>query len=327
MPSGEENMNDTQQKKPDPHSTAPQEDEEIIDLLDEVPEGSTQHPVSALERKLLDLEHRTPAQDRSTLDLQDINDLIRLDFDQANNEKGQTEVLFPDDPDPVAARVFEEGAGRPATQENEMERISEFDKQALETEDLLDVERILGGPALEEKEPEPEEDELLELIDADEEDSDDEIVWFDDLDKQIALPETGAEASPPKTEILDAATRPGQETSAADLFSANARATLADAPTAAGIGASAAAAATAAAIHPPFPSAVGVSPPAEPGAPPTAPPALSDAEIEAVVERVIERKLGRTIESVIHQAIENAVSKEIERLKRLLLENDQGAAP
>ena len=54
----------------------------------------------------------------------------------------------------------------------------------------------------------------------------------------------------------------------------------------------------------------------------SAPARIPPEEIEAAVERVIERKLGGTIEATILRVIETAVTREIERLKQLLLEDE-----
>jgi hypothetical protein len=258
-------MSETQPKDLDTHSTAPHdEDDEIIELVDEIPKESVQRPVPNFERQLADLEQPEPAQDQSDSDLLDIEDLLRLDFGETGGAKNEMETLIPED----AASEADDG---------------------------------------------------LELIDAEEDETDNEIVWFDDLEKEIGLPKTEAETSLPESAAPDTVTESGLEAFLSEgSFSSGAGAALSGA----GI-----AAAASAARQRSLPPATGDSSPADPGVPPPASPVFSEAEIEAAVERIIERKLGRTIESIIRQAIENAVSKEIERLKRLLLEDDHGTAP
>lgn len=47
---------------------------------------------------------------------------------------------------------------------------------------------------------------------------------------------------------------------------------------------------------------------------------ISTDQIEAALERIIERKLSEKIDDLLIQAIENAVTKEIDRIKRLLMD-------
>jgi hypothetical protein len=49
---------------------------------------------------------------------------------------------------------------------------------------------------------------------------------------------------------------------------------------------------------------------------------LTDKEIDDAVERVIQRKYGASIEELIANAVEKAVSREIESLKRSIMDND-----
>jgi hypothetical protein len=51
-------------------------------------------------------------------------------------------------------------------------------------------------------------------------------------------------------------------------------------------------------------------------------PAVTPGQIDAAVERVISQKFSGQIENIIYKVIEKAVTKEIDRLKRTLLEND-----
>jgi hypothetical protein len=327
--SGEDSMSDTQKKDPQSRPTAPSGDEDIIDLVEEIQEEGPQRPLSPLERQLLDFGDQTFAADRAAIDLPDLGDLGRIDFDEEDDEeKGGSDGR----PAPVAAQRSAEGGPSTEAGGNEIEEISEFDEQLLDAADILEVEDLLSGPPSAGKKPEPEEDEGLELIDVEEDEADDEIVWFDDLDKEAPPPAPVTADASQEAPLPDWDTASGQDTSAADVFAAHVESALPEtdmgpALAAAEAGAATAAAAAAAAVfQPPAESAPRLPPPAAEDASPAALPGLSPAEIEAAVERVIERKLGATIESIIQQAIENAVSKEIERLKRLLLEDDDRGA-
>ncbi len=50
--------------------------------------------------------------------------------------------------------------------------------------------------------------------------------------------------------------------------------------------------------------------------------ALTDREIEAAVERIIQTKYAETIERLISKAVEKAVTREIENIKRAMLDGD-----
>jgi hypothetical protein len=227
-----------------------------------------------------------------------------------------------------AQRALARGAGAA----NEIEEITEFEEQFLEPEDILDAKRAAK-------------DEPPELLDLDEAELDNELLLFDDLLKGAAPEEAtpGEETEQEEIELLlpeDADLGP---TSAADVFAAHLDSVFAGdsgghpRPAVGGIvvplpaadpepvppprtsplaGIVAAVASTAV-------PAAGVEIPAESPRPAAPQPAhLAPEEIEAAVERVIERKLGGPIEAAIRRAIETAVSREIERLKRLLLEDE-----
>ena len=49
---------------------------------------------------------------------------------------------------------------------------------------------------------------------------------------------------------------------------------------------------------------------------------LTDQEIEAAVERILKTKYAETIERLIANAVEKAVNREIEILKRSMLDDD-----
>ena len=55
-------------------------------------------------------------------------------------------------------------------------------------------------------------------------------------------------------------------------------------------------------------------------APAAAPVDISPDQIEAALERIIEKKLSEKIDDLLIQAIEDAVTKEIDRIKRLLMD-------
>ena len=321
-------MSDIWKKEPPSRPTAPDGDEEIIDLVEELPEENPRQPLSELERRLLDFGDPTP--DAGAADLPDLADLGSFDFDEEDDE---TPAGAEAGSEADAALKSAESDNRPTPRGNEIEEVSEFDEQLLDAEeilnaeDILDVEEILAGPSPAKKDSEPEADEGLELLDIEEEEIDDEIVWFDDLDPTVPPSEPAAAEAPSQATALDWGTDSGRETSALDVFAAHVESALpetdmAPAPAAAEAGAVTASAAAAAAFQPPAEPEPGAPLPASESAETAITSGLSSAEIEAAVERVIERKLGGTIESIIQQAIEKAVSNEIERLKRLLLEDD-----
>lgn len=320
-------MSDTRKKDLQSHSTAPNSDEEIIDLVEEIPEGGHQRPLSELERRLLDFGDPTPDAGNTDAELPELADLDSIDFDEEDDEPA---TVAETGTGPEMTLPPLESDARPTAPGNEIEEISEFDEQLLDAEDILEVEDILAGPPPAKNHSELEEDEDLELIDVEEE-IDDEIIWFDDLDKEAPSPEPLTEDAPLDAPTQDWDTESVSETSALDVFAAHVETALPEPETGsalvAGEPGAAGAAATAAASQAPAEPAPGVSPRDSADAPPPAADDRSPAELEAALERIIERKLGGTIESIIQQAIENAVSKEIERLKRLLLEDDdRGAA-
>lgn len=335
-------MSDIPKKDSQVPPAASNDDEDIIELVEEIGEESPEHALSDLERNLLDLDDKGHTADRSLPELPDISDLSLIDFEEEETEApgegpppaeaGTEGASLTAD----AARLFEPDAEgdsaaaekRPAAPLDEIEEISEFDEQFLEADELLE-----GLPAPPE-DASSGEDEDLELLEIEEDDTDDEIVWFDDLDKpdQEAPPVTPApEDVPPEAPILETQTESILEPSAADVFAAHVESGRADADTgtrlaaiAAGAGAALAAAAEVPPVQPAGEYPPGIRPPDAVDAGPAAVPGLTPEEIEAAVERVISRKLGGTIEAIILQAIEKAVSKEIERLKRLLLDEEAG---
>ncbi len=336
-------MSDTRKEDSQLPPTASSDDEDIIELVEEIGEESPEHALSALERNLLDIDHKGNTSGNAFAELPDIADLGRIDFDEEEDEaeasgEGPSPAEAGDEGASVsatedAARLFAPDAKmdfaahekRPAAPRDEIEEIAEFDEQFLDAEDLLE-----GLPSPPEDTASGD-DEDLELLEVEEDDADDEIVWFDDLDKpdqeapsEHPAPGGVSSEAPP----FDLEAESIQDTSAADVFAAHVESARADADTgtrlAAGAGAALAPAGEAAAFQAPVESPPEVRPPAAVDASSAAVPGLAPEEIEAAVERVIARKLGGTIEAIILQAIEKAVSKEIERLKSLLLDEEAG---
>ena len=311
------------------------EDDAIIDLVDEIDEGAPAAPMSALEQQLLGIPGAAGRQAAPSSPAEDVLDLSGIRFDEDD------EALSPA-PTPIetagaereslsvrdAKRALDRGAGTTGGSANDIEEIAEFEEQFLDPEDILDAQ-----PAAKDEPP--------ELLDIEEAELDNELLLFDDLLKgdvpEAATPAAGAE--PQEIELLlpeDADLGP---TSAADVFAAHLDSAFAESPNA-----------------PPRPAENGIVVPfpADDSSPPPRPSPLAaivaavastatpaaevsaesphpvaprpsypaPEEIEAAVERVIERKLGGTIEDAIRRAIETAVSREIERLKRLLLEDE-----
>jgi hypothetical protein len=339
-------MNDSKKSDPKRAPIESQDDEPIIDLVDEVPEGPVDGDLSDLEKNLLNLEQsfdhsleKTDEVLRPLPELPDLNDLDGFDLEEEDEEDLAPSTLptaavkehLPDGIEPELDWLLDEEAPAPAKEparaaggtDHGVTEISEFDEQFLEAEEVVD-----GRPAAEdESDGGDDEDETLELLDLDDNDTDNdnELVWFDDLDKP---PDHGAEAQaepagvaplePEEPRLVSSA--PTADTSAADLFDAfveSGRPIGADALTGAGPP-----------VTPPVPptampeTAVLSQPHTAEVSQPPAAGALTEDQIEAAVERVITRMYAGTIETIILKSIEKAVSKEIERLKNRLLEND-----
>jgi hypothetical protein len=58
----------------------------------------------------------------------------------------------------------------------------------------------------------------------------------------------------------------------------------------------------------------------EAGIDPPAPPAISSEDVEAAIERVVKEMLSEKIDTLLRKVIEREVSKEVERIKNLLLD-------
>jgi len=334
-------MSDFKEKFPKVPSVDTLEDDAIIDLVDEIEEGAPADPISALEQQLLGISGGQPA---PASRLPDILDLSGFRFDEDDEAQPDTptaagaglaggETMSLQEAQRILARAAEPGARQSAGgPSNDIEEISEFEEQFLDPEDILDSKPAPPAAA---------KDEPPELLDLDEAELDNELLWFDDLAKgdALAVEQPSDQAEQEEIELLlpeDADLGP---TSAADVFAAHLDSMFAEtggsavraaedgiaAPLAAGGAAPAAPpsvsviAAAAAAMAPGAAIALPAeAPPPEPLQPARIPP----EEIEAAVERVIERKLGGTIEATIMRAIETAVTREIERLKQLLLEDE-----
>ncbi|MFO7686604.1 MAG: hypothetical protein R6V60_10965 [Desulfobacterales bacterium] len=286
----------------------PVDDEPIIDLIDEVPEGGQALGLSDLEKNLLEFERRfgaspapQPAGERAADGrLPDLGELEDLDFEEADeaplleadspattgedptltNLEQHLDWLFAEDSPPPAAGAPQANA----LKGTEVIEITEFDEQ------FPDAEEPPLEPAAATREPEPEEDETLELLDIEEDEPDDELIWFDTPETPDAAP-PGLGSKSPETQAAAAAP---------------------PAPAAEAIPAAAAALArTAEGAAPKAPAAVDID-------------ALPTDRIEAAVANVIARSYSSRIEAIILQAIEKAVAREIERLRNELLESEPG---
>jgi hypothetical protein len=334
MASQGENMNYSDKRKPQNPLTTPveAEDESIIDLVEEIDEPTPPNALSALERKLLNIGGELNAAGEPPLTLADLDD---LDFEEEEDQAagdlpaleppiGEAETspskedmdwLYGPGADAHSAEI-EKSLAVPAS---ENDRSLGFEEQSPEAEDVLEA----ATPLAKTSDPESEDDDI-ELLDIEDAEVDDEIVWFDDLDKEPLIAEGKLEAEADAAPLFDPDPNPLSESSAADIFSAHVESGLTAAETAIPTDPPLAAAVPAAA---PMNSLVSRLP-LEPSPPETLIPSgtagLSAEEIDAAVERVLERKLGGTLQSIIRQAIEAAVSKEIQRLKALLLEDDPG---
>jgi hypothetical protein len=312
------------------------DDELVIDLVDEIPGDPAEADLSDLEKNLLNLERsfsrdieNTGENLRTFPELPDLNDLNGFDFEEGDAQRPASGTLPPatakepppDGMEPQLDWLLDEIVSTSAADlaraaggtDNDVTEISEFDEQFLEAEEIMD-----SPPAAEDESDGGNDDETLELLDHDDNDIDNELLWFDDLDTP---PDRGAVSQAGQARVAPlepAATR----TTAADLFDAFVqleKPAEGDALATAGLSAAAAAPLTAipGAAVPTQSSSADVSQP-------PAANALTEDQIDAAVERVITRMYAGTIETIIRQSIEKAVFKEIERLKNRLLEDDPG---
>jgi hypothetical protein len=338
-------MSDSKKSDPRRPSIEFPDDEPVIDLVDEVSGGPADDDLSDLEKNLLTLDRsfargleKTGEDLRTFPELPDLDDLNGFDFEEEDTERPASGALppaaakepLPDGTEPELDWLLDEVAFAPAADpargaggmDNDVTEISEFDEQFLDAEEVID-----GPPAVEVESDDGNDDETLELLDLDDDEIDNELVWFDDIDKPLdhgAVAQAGQAAVAP---LEPAGPRlfsdaPPADTTAADLFDAfvqSGRPVGGDALESAGP--LAAAAAPLAAI--PVTAALSQSYTVDVSQPPAA-NTLTEDQIEAAVERVITRMYAGTIETIIRQSIEKAVLKEIERLKNHLLENDLG---
>ena len=338
-------MSDSKKSDPKRPSIEFPDDEPIIELVDEVSGGPADDDLSDLEKNLLTLDRsfargleKTGKDLRTFPELPDLDDLNGFDFEEDDAERPASDALptaaakepMPDGTEPELDWLLDEVAFAPAADpargpgrtDNDVTEISEFDEQFLDAEEVID-----GPPAAEVESDDVNDDETLELLDLDDDEIDNELVWFDDIDKPPAhggVAQAGqagvAPLEPAGPRLFSDA--PAADTTAADLFDAfvqSGRPVGGDALESAGP--LAAAAAPLAAI--PVTAALSQSYTVDVSQPPAA-NTLTEDQIEAAVERVITRMYAGTIETVIRQSIEKAVLKEIERLKNHLLENDLG---
>ena len=338
-------MSDSKKSDPRRPSIEFPDDEPVIDLVDEVSGGPADYDLSDLEKNLLNLERsfsrgleKTGEDSPPFPELPVLNDLNGFDFEEDNAQHPASGTLppkvaqepLPNGIEPELDWLLDEVDSAPTADparaaggtDNDVTEISEFDEQFLEAEEIMD-----SPPAAEDESGGGNDDETLELLDLDDHDIDNELVWFDDLDKPPAhgaVAQAGqsgvAPLEPAGPRLFSDA--PAADTTAADLFDAfvqSGRPVGGDALESAGP--LAAAAAPLAAI--PVTAALSQSYTVDVSQPPAA-NTLTEDQIEAAVERVITRMYAGTIEMIIRQSIEKAVLKEIERLKNHLLENDLG---
>ena len=336
-------MSDSRKSDPKQPSIEFLDDEPIIDLVDEVPGGPADGDLSDLEKNLLNLDRsfsrvlENHGEDLRTFsEPPDLDDLNGFDFEEDDTERPASGNLslatakepLPDGTEPELDWLLDEVAAAPAEDparhaggtDNDVTEITEFDEQFLEAEEVID-----GQAAAEDGSDAENEDETLELLDLDDDDIDNELVWFDDLEKphdHSAVAQAGyASAAPPEpADPRIFSDTPAAGTTASDLFDAfvqSGRPAEGDALAPAGP----ATVASLGAI--PVTAALRQSETADVWQPAAA-NALTEDQVDAAVERVITRMYAGTIETIIRQSIEKAVLKEIEQLKNRLLENDPG---
>lgn len=338
-------MSDSKKNDPKRPPIESPDDEPIIELVDEVPGGPAKGDFSDLEKNLLNLEQslsrglEIAGEDlRPSPELPDLNDLDGLDFEEDDAEHPASLTLapavakepLPSGTEPELDWLLDEDASAPAEDpargvggtDTDVTEISEFNEQFLEIEEVIDDQ-----PAAENESDGGNDEETLELLGLDDDDTDNELVWFDDLDKppdQGEVAQAGqagvAPLEPADPRLFSDA--PAADIATVDLFDAfvdSGKPVGGAEPVTAGLSAAPSAPPTA------IPGAAALSQPhiADVSQPPGA-NALTEDQIDAAVERVITRRYAGTIETIILQSIEKAVFKEIERLKNRLLENDPG---
>jgi hypothetical protein len=320
IPNGEENMADNNSKDKPPARPADNEPEEdpIIELTDEI--GSDD--MLDLEKNLLALETEIG---RSLGEDLDAEALLAEDPKEPDDiswllEDGPASPAEAETP-PIAAESGPATAEEPdlgdidwllrdlnksaspgtdkieEVLDSELRDVPEEDDEFLEAEEIPDEEAAEPAAAL------PGENEGPNILDIDE--TDDQLVWFDELDAPTAAaetPEAGGWASGKNdVDLILHADLPEP-----------AEARPAPAPE-----------------IPPPPAAAAVLAAAVPAAGPPETPSegvfpaeVSAEQIDAAVERLIEKKFGARIEAIVVEKISQAVLKEIERLKSILQDPD-----
>jgi len=317
-----------------PHTTPTEssesEDESIIDLVEEIEEDTLPDALPPLAQSMPAIDEPP---DAAGVPAAEFADLGKLDFDEEEEQPQSDDLALKPataesdfstlkedidwllDPEEEVSS-FEGGQSVDASADTGSES-GDVHAAAPETEAILEA---LIPPSAETDSGSEEDD--IELIEI-EDDEDEEIVWFDDLDldKEPPVAELTPEAEAPVNPLTEADADLFPETSAADVFAANVASGVPAADSAPADFALPTAIAAAAA-------SLATSPLSSPAQPPTPeePPiaesiSLSDEQIDAALERVIERRLGNTLESVVLRAVETAVADEIQRLKSLLIED------
>jgi hypothetical protein len=327
-------MSDSDKERPENSSTKPAEaeDESIIDLVDEIEDQSAPDALPALDPQLISIAEALDAQ---RLPSTPLPDLEQLDFEEEEEQPererlpGEAAILETDAPslnesmdwllDPVA-EDSSDGRDKPpaAASAAPLEKIA-FDEPSPETKQILEE---MSPPFTAADAGDGDDD--IELIEIEEDEPDNGLLWLDDLDldKIPAATKRPVDGLPLASPLSDTDADLFPETTAADVFAANMasgemvsdRASAAAPSPAEGLIPAVAALATPVAAAAALPSSAEL-PIAEAAS-------LSAEQIEAAVERLIERKLGGTLESIVVRAVETAVAKEIQRLKLLLLEYD-----
>jgi hypothetical protein len=326
-------MSDSDKLKPHimPTESSEAEDESIIDLVEEIEEDTIPDDLPSLAPSMPAIAEPPDAARPPAAELADLGE---LDFEEEEDQPQSDDLSVKPAAGEHDTSALEEDidwlldakddasaveGGQPAdTAPDTSSESGDVHSAAPETGAILEA---LIPPSAETDSGSEEDD--IELIEI-EDDEDDEIVWFDDpaLDPAPPVAEPTSEAEAPVNPLSEADADLFPETSAADVFAANVASggptgdsTPADSALPTAI------AAAAASLTPLSPASPAQPPgPAEPPIAESIP--LSDEQIDAALERVIERRLGSTLESVVMRAVESAVAIEIQRLKRLLLEDD-----
>jgi len=325
-------MSDSDKLRPHttPTESSEAEDESIIDLVEEIEEDTLPDALPPLAQSMPAIDEPP---DAAGVPAAEFADLGKLDFDEEEEQPQSDDLALKPataesdfstlkedidwllDPEEEVSS-FEGGQSVDASADTGSES-GDVHAAAPETEAILEA---LIPPSAETDSGSEEDD--IELIEI-EDDEDEEIVWFDDLDldKEPPVAELTPEAEAPVNPLTEADADLFPETSAADVFAANVASGVPAtdrAPADFALPTAIAAAAASLATSP-------LSSPAQPPTPEEPPIAesisLSDEQIDAALERVIERRLGNTLESVVLRAVETAVADEIQRLKSLLIED------